>query len=294
MNTIVQIILAMRPAQWIKNLFVPAPVLFAKIHTEKDPLLICNAILAMVVFILLSGAVYIWNDILDLSHDKSHPIKRNRPIASGALSVRKASVGAIISVILGLVLGYTLPPEFILMAIFYLCLNVLYSTLLKKIPYLEVIIIALGFLIRIVSGCFAIGLVLSEISYHLILCTFLIALFLAIGKRRHELATSNGSDFRTVLGHYRLYHLDIAMYMVATITIISYSYYTISPHTVEYFGTMNLVFTIPFVIFGVFRFLILVRNKNEGKSPTDFMIKDPLFMINILIWAGVAAWAIYG
>ncbi len=305
MNTLLQLVRTMRPAQWVKNLFVLAPVLFAKEHTAAHPALVLDALLGTAIFVLLSGAVYILNDVLDAGKDRLHPVKCRRPVASGAISVEAAVAGGLLALAGAYTLGYALGPEFNLVATAYLAQNVFYSSVLKKIAWLDVLSIATGFLLRILAGCFAIGLAPSEISYYLIACTFLVALFLALGKRRHELVLL-GSDShrqRAVLGQYRLAHLDAALLAVAAMTLAAYCLYTVSDRTQEYFfagraagllGSWRLALTIPFVVAGVVRYVQILRRADEQRSPTDVMIRDAVFVVNIVLWAGVAAWAIYG
>ncbi len=283
-----------RPSQWVKNLFVVAPVLFAKTHTAQDPWIVLRALLAALVFILLSGAVYVLNDVLDAPRDRLHPMKRLRPIASGALPVRTAAAGGGLILGGGLGGGWFLGLGFLATATLYLAINVAYSKGLKEVAYLDVALIATGFVLRILAGCFAIGLAVSEVSVFLVACTFLVALFLALGKRRAEMDTQNGPDARAVLDRYRRGHLDLALWVVGALTVGAYAFYTFSPRTVAYFGTYRLAWTIPFVVLGIARFLWLTRNVGEGRSPTEAMVRDGWFLLNIASWAAVVTWAIYG
>lgn len=296
LRTLFHILRTMRPAQWVKNLFVTAPVLFAKEHTAADPSLLLQALLATVVFILLSGAVYVMNDVLDVEKDRSHPVRRARPVASGALSIQAAVAGGLSALALAFGTGALLGPAFVLIATGYLGLNIFYSSVFKKIAWLDVLSIATGFVLRILAGCFAIGLAPAEISYYLILCTFLIALFLAIGKRRHELALLGDASgtHRSVLDQYRLHHLDVGLYAVGALTVAAYALYTVSERTRTYFGTWHLAWTVPFVVLGIVRFLVILRRASERRSPTDVMIRDLAFVGNALLWGAVVAWAIYG
>lgn len=295
MSTIGPLVSTMRPGQWVKNLFVLAPAVFAKAHTADDPTLLVLAVLATVVFILLSGSVYIMNDVLDIEKDRLHPVRSRRPLPSGRLSVQSAVAGGLLSLGIGFALGSLLGTAFVVTATLYLVQNVFYSTFLKKIAYLDVLSIATGFLLRILAGCFAIGLAPAEISYYLIICTFLVSLFLALGKRRHELALLKDAskETRSVLGQYRIEHLDFALYTVGTLTTASYAVYTLSDRTLAYFGTWHLVFTLPFVAFGILRFLTLLRRTGEQRSPTDVMVRDVPFVVNIAMWAAVVAGVVY-
>ena len=296
MKPLRSIVRTMRPGQWVKNLFVFAPAVFAKAHSEAHPEILLQAALATLVFILLAGAVYVMNDVLDVDKDRLHPTKRNRPIASGALSIQNALAGGLLSLAAAYAIGYFLGGAFNLVATGYLALNIAYSTTLKHIAYLDVLSIATGFLLRILAGSLAIGLSRDEISIYLVGCTFLVALFLGLGKRRHELATlgEDSGKRRPALRQYRLHHLDVALAIVAALTVAAYAFYTVAPQTRAYFGSMRLVATVPFVLIGIGRFLFLLRRKDEDRSPTDVMIRDAFFVVNIVLWAGVAAWAIYG
>lgn len=285
----------MRPGQWVKNLFVFAPAVFAKAHSEAHPEIFLQAALGTVVFILLAGSVYVMNDVLDVEKDRLHPVKRLRPIASGDLSIQSALAGGLLSLAAAYAIGYLLGGAFNLVATGYLALNVAYSTTLKRYAYLDVLSIATGFLLRILAGSLAIGLAREEISVYLVGCTFLVALFLGLGKRRHELALlGEGSEARRpALRQYRLHHLDVALVVVAALTVAAYAFYTVAPQTRAYFGNAHLAVTVPFVLVGIGRFLWLLRRKGEARSPTDVMVRDVPFLLNIVAWAAAVAWAVY-
>ncbi len=283
-----------RPSQWVKNLFVVAPALFAKAHTAQEPLLVLRGVLAAGVFVLLSGVVYVLNDLVDAPRDRLHPVKRLRPIASGALPEGPAWAGGGLLAVAGLCGAAFFGVRFFAMAVLYLGLNVAYSRGLKEVAWLDVVVIAAGFLVRILAGCFAIGLAVAEVSYFLVACTFLVALFLALGKRRAEMNANNGAEVRAVLGRYRRGHLDVALWVVAVLTVIAYAFYTVSPRTVRYFGHHDLVWTTPFVVLGIARFLWLTRHVGMGKSPTEVMVRDGWFLLNLAAWAATVTWVIYG
>ncbi len=296
MKAVRALLCTMRPGQWVKNLFVFAPAVFAKEHSQVHPEVFLLAALGTLVFILLSGAVYVMNDVLDVERDRLHPVKRLRPLASGQMSVQTAVAGGLLALASAYAIGTYLGGGFILIATGYLVLNVAYSSKLKRYAYLDVLSIATGFLLRVLAGSLAIGLERQEISVYLIACTFLLALFLGLGKRRHELATLGGEDEarRPALRQYRLDHLDIALVCVAVATVVVYGFYTVAPQTRAYFGTTRLAATIPFVPVGIGRFLVLLRRKGEVRSPTDVMVKDVWFLLDIAAWAAVVAWAVYG
>ncbi len=296
MNTLRQLFRTMRPGQWVKNLFVAAPALFAKAHTEGHPEVFLRAGLATVAFIMLSGAVYVLNDVLDVEKDRLHPIKRHRPVASGTLSIQTAVAGGLMALAGSVFLGFWLGNAFSIVAIGYLVLNVAYSSMLKHVAWLDVLSIATGFLLRILAGSYAIGLTTAEVSVYLVGCTFLVALFLALGKRRQELTLLGDESHahRSALRQYTLRHLDIGLITVALMTAAAYTMYTLSPQTRAYFGTSRLVFTTPFVFLGIGRFLKLLRRQDDPRSPTDAMIRDVPFVLNIIAWAAIVVWAIYG
>lgn len=289
-----QILLTMRPPQWVKNVFVFAPVIFASRHTREEPILILYAALATVVFILLAGAVYIFNDILDAEKDRQHPSKRNRPIASGRLDSKRAIIGALVLLAASAVIGLFLGWQFMVAAGTYLVLNLVYSVRLKRVPWIDVLIIAAGFVLRILAGCFAIGLAPAEISYYLIGCTFLIASFLALAKRRHEASVCAGGETRDVLKNYDVRHLDWAMMAVGGLSIAAYALYAFSDRTARYFENERMPLTIPFVVFGIFEFIRILRRPGETRSPTDRMLRDALFIINGLAYASMVVWVVYG
>lgn len=295
MKTAVKFIQTMRPGQWVKNLFVFAPAVFAKAHTASEPVLLLHAALGTAVFIMLAGAVYVMNDVLDMEKDKMHPVRRLRPIPSGQLSVESAIAGGLLVLVGAFGVGLFLGTRFTLTALAYLGLNVAYSTTLKHRAWLDVGSIATGFLLRVLAGSFAIALTVDEISPYLIGCTFLVALFLALGKRRHEIALDGGdaAKGRSVLQQYRPHQLDVAMVIVAILTFVGYVLYTMAPATRAYFGTWQLVFTTPFVLAGILRFWWLIRRSDDPRSPTDAMIRDAWFVLNIVLWGIVVAVVVY-
>ncbi|MBM4387309.1 MAG: decaprenyl-phosphate phosphoribosyltransferase [Deltaproteobacteria bacterium] len=291
-----EITTSMRPAQWVKNLFVVAPVLFAKKRVLSGEFeVVVEALLAFAAFIFVSGAIYILNDIMDSENDRLHPVKKFRPIPAGRLSINAAIFGAGILLSAAMIIGLSIGKNFLLAASLYLLLNAAYSFYMKKFAYVDVTCIAAGFMLRIIAGCFAIELPVSEISYWLLLCTFLLALFLGLGKRRHELLISdeNSLNHRSSLRQYSSGSLNIMMYVIAVITILAYFSYTISGRTIEYFGTGNLVFTVPFVGFGLYRFMKIVHTHKEAVSATDVMVKDVPLVVNIILWGATALWVIY-
>jgi decaprenyl-phosphate phosphoribosyltransferase len=296
MGTLRALAKTLRPHQWVKNLFVAAPLVFAKKLTDVPVAL--TALAAVAAFCALSGAVYALNDVLDVDKDRAHPTKRKRPIASGRLSARLAlGVGAVLAV--GALAGATLlSPSFGIVAGGYLTLNLLYSLRIKDIVFLDVLAIAAGFLLRVLGGAFAIDVPASP---WLLACTGLLAAFLGFGKRAHELrqATSGAADSprlgetRKVLLSYRPDHLRLALYVLGAATTAAYAVYTRSAHTVSFFGTGNMIWTAPFCLAGILRFMRLVTRPGRTDSPTEEMLRDVPFMLNLGLWGAAVLAIIY-
>ncbi len=278
---VINIIKSMRPRQWVKNLFIFAPLIFSK--NVFDFQLLLKAIFSFVSFCLLSGAVYILNDIKDIEEDKLHPLKSRRPLASGSLRKEHALASFFILSILGFALASILNPVFLLSVFIYFVIQLLYSFWLKHVLIVDVFVIAAGFLIRVVAGGVAIEVSLSS---WLLICTILLSLFLAMSKRRHEiiLLEENASNHRPILAHYNPYLLDQMIAVVTASTLISYCLYTISEETVAKFQTKNLIFTVPFVLYGIFRYLYLIHQRYEGGSPEALIIKDKPLLVDIFLW----------
>lgn len=285
------LIKTVRPHQWVKNLFVVAPLAFSK-HL-LDPQYVAWSALAFGIFSLLSGSVYLVNDIFDIEKDKVHPKKRLRPIPSGELSLGAARTAAALLIVLALVASiasFGLP--FFACATTYLLLNLAYSMAFKHVPFLDVLSIAGGFLLRVLAGAFALSVPASP---WLLICTFVLACFLGFGKRTHELAAAGerAKEQRAVLSKYNLGHLKLILWVLALATTVAYVLYTISPQTTAYFGTTKLLYTSPFALIGVVRFLRLVSNKASADSPTDEMLHDIPFMANLVLWGVTTMSIIY-
>ncbi len=284
------LILLLRPAHWVKNVFVLAPLVFAQKLTDSEAVHL--ALLAFVAFCLASSAVYVFNDIRDRAEDRLHPLKRNRPLAAGTVSVQLAAVLAIALAAGALAIAVGLGTGFLLVLTAYLVLNQLYSLGLKHVVILDVMMVSLGFVLRVIAGGLAIDV---QVSAWLLLCTFFVALFLAFSKRRHELMllASDASGQRPVLSHYSAAFLDQMINVVTASTVVSYAMYSISPETVEKFHTQRLIYTIPMVLFGIFRYLYLIYQKQTGRNPTEAILRDVPFLINIVIWALAVVWIVY-
>jgi len=280
----------LRPAHWAKNVFVLAPLVFAQ--KLSDPEALENGLMGFAAFCLASSAVYVFNDIRDRAEDRLHPLKRHRPIAAGTVSVGSAAVLFAGLVVVSLTLATSLGWHFFAVLVIYLVLNQIYSAGLKHTVILDVMIVSLGFVLRVVAGGEAVDV---QVSAWLLLCTFFIALFLAFSKRRHELIllAEDASGQRPVLSHYSPAFLDQMINVVTASTVVAYAMYAISPETIEKFHTRNLIYTIPMVLFGIFRYLYLIYQKPTTRNPTEAILRDPPFLINIFIWALAALWIVY-
>jgi 4-hydroxybenzoate polyprenyltransferase len=282
---------SLRPHQLVlKNLFVAAPLLFSKHLLDPHAALLTT--LAFGLFCLLSGSVYLVNDIFDLEKDRAHPKKCLRPIASGKLPLGVAQGAAALLIVVGLGGALALGLPFFAVAAGYLVQNLAYSLALKRIPFVDVLLLAGGFLLRVVAGALAIAVPASP---WLLGCTFALASFLGFGKRAHELATAGdrAGEQRAVLSRYKLAHLKVILWLTALATCAAYVLYTLSPHTKEFFGTDKLLFTAPFAAFGVIRYLVLVSNRASADSPTEDMLRDVPFMANLVLYALSIVFVIY-
>jgi len=282
---------ALRPRQWLKNGIIFAGIIFSQ--NLGDPKLDLLALWAFVLFCLLSSAVYLVNDLADLKRDRLHPTKRHRPLASGALPV---GVGVVAAVVFGagaLAASFALNASFGWLAAGYVALNLSYSFGLKHVVILDVFAVAVGFVIRAAAGAAAIEVTISP---WFLICTILLALFLALSKRRHELVLLDASagQHRRSLTEYSPYLLDQMIAVVTASTVVSYSLYTMSADTVEKFGTQNLVYTVPFVLFGIFRYLYLIHQKDEGGAPEKIPVSDVPMIATILLWLATAGLILYG
>jgi 4-hydroxybenzoate polyprenyltransferase len=272
----------LRPDQWVKNAFLIAPLIFSKNLFDLHYLL--TTVLALIVFCLLSSSVYVVNDIADRNADRQHPTKRNRPIASGKVSVLQAS--ALVALLLAVIilLSAHLNGMFRLVAASYFLLNLAYSFGLKRVILVDVFVIAAGFMLRVLAGAFAIAVLISP---WLVLCTLFVSVFLAISKRRGEsLLTNRSAEYagREVLREYDLSLMDQLMTIAAAGMAISYALYTVAERTVTVFGTENLIFTTVFVLFGIFRYLFLVRRNAQDDNPAHVLVTDAAMVVNVVAW----------
>jgi decaprenyl-phosphate phosphoribosyltransferase len=286
----VQLLLSLRPRQWVKNLFVLAPLVFAE-HAA-DGALATRAGLAFLLFGLLSGCVYLLNDIVDVEVDRAHPVKRHRPIASGRLDLATARMSLAVLLLIAVGASFLLDVGFAAVGMAYFVLNVGYSFALKHIPYVDVLTIATGFILRLFAGALAIDV---PLSLWLGLCTFLLAAFLGLGKRRHELVLSEdtGVVSRKVLASYGPKNLGRVMAGFAIATTVAYAAYVLLGETLASYSPQALWPTIPCVFFGLARFDMLSRRGLSGQSPTDAMLSDWPFVANVCLWTGLVVWVIY-
>jgi 4-hydroxybenzoate polyprenyltransferase len=289
-STILNLLISVRPAQWTKNLLIFAGLLFG--HQLFSAGSVFAAVAAFAIFCALSGAVYLINDVLDRESDRQHPLKARRPIASGALSVSTALAAAAFLGIGGLAAAFALNIRFVIVSAVYLSLLALYSGPLKHIVIIDVLTIAIGFVLRAVAGAEAVNV---EISYWLLVCTILLALFMALAKRRHELTllADGATSHRPILGEYTPYLLDQMIAVVTASTLIAYVFYTISPETQQKFGTQWLGLTIPFPLYGIFRYLYLVHQRQAGGSPADLLLTDRPLLACVALWALAVTVIIY-
>ena len=280
----------MRPRQWAKNLFVFAGLLFAqKLFTP----LALVAVGAFAVFCALSGAMYLLNDVADRDKDRLHPSKRKRPVASGRLSVRGAIAAAVACLALALAGSMAISPSFAAVAVLYALLLIAYSVWLKHVVLVDVLVVSLGFVLRAVGGAVAIDV---EISGWLLICTILLALFLALGKRRHEYLTLGGAaaTHRPILAEYSAGLLDQMIAVVTASTVTAYALYTMSPETVAKFHTHRLPATLPFVLYGIFRYLYLLYRRELGGNPSELFLNDGPLLVNTFLWLLVVLAIVYG
>jgi 4-hydroxybenzoate polyprenyltransferase len=280
---------AMRPHQWVKNGFVLVPLIFARRLT--DPVALLDAGLAFAAFCAVASAIYLINDSADVERDRSHPTKRTRPIASGAISVRLALVTAAVLAPAGLLLAAQTRLGAVIALAIYLVVNLLYSSGLKHVALLDVFIIAFGFLLRVIAGALAVGV---GISPWLLVCTFFVALFMAFGKRRAELVDLGdaATDHRAALADYTPGFIDKSLAALMAMTVMSYALYTIDRDVIARLGTDALVTTVPIVLFGVLRYLFQVH-RGEGGSPTLLVLRDRVLQATVALYIVVVTVAIY-
>jgi 4-hydroxybenzoate polyprenyltransferase len=279
---VIALIKSMRPKQWTKNAFVLAAVVFDRQLSIHSPIPLFRSLAGLALFCLLSSAVYIVNDLVDMEADRQHPKKRLRPIASGQLPI-PAAIGAVIVILLfTFPLAYLLSVEFLIIAVSYFLINIAYTNWLKHIPLIDVLILASGFVLRVAAGVSLIHV--ERFSPWLYVVTTLLALYLGFGKRRAELTMleNNAQSHRRVLTGYNLPFLDQLITIVSSSTVVAYSLYTFSAPNMPVNHTMML--TIPFVLYGIFRYLYLIQIKHEGGAPEELLLQDRPLQATVFLW----------
>ena len=284
------LLISLRPGQWTKNFAVFAALVFAEKLFDVNA--VALSVAAFAIFCALSGVVYLINDIADRRSDREHPLKRRRPIASGALPVPMAAAAATIIGAAALAAAFSVGWSLGLVAAGYVALQALYSGPLKHIVIIDVLALSIGFVLRAAAGAVAIDV---RISHWLFVCTILLAMFLALAKRRHELVllADSAASHRPILGEYSPYLLDQMIGVMTASTLIAYIFYTISPETAEKFGTDLLGLTIPFPLYGIFRYLYLVHRREGGGSPAELLINDRPLLACVMLWVAAVVVIIY-
>jgi len=291
MKIIAALVRSLRPRQWIKNLILYAGWLFSlgerTFEWSNELALLGRATWAFAAFCLLSSSIYLFNDMMDVKADRRHPVKRRRPIASGALPIPVAAWASLVLLAGGLSLALTTNTGFAAAAVMYVVMVTLYSLALKRVPILDSMIIAFGFVLRAIAGALAVEV---AISVWLVVCTIFLALFLGFAKRRSELVTlgEEAANHRDILAQYTVGFLDLLITICCTLAVISYSLYSISSHAMEVFGPDALL-TLPFVFFGVFRYLYLVVLENRGGDPATLLLNDYQLLGAVVLWIAVSA-----
>ena len=270
-----------RPREWIKSGFVFVGVLFA--NEWRQPQLLLQVVLAAVAFSLTASGVYVFNDLLDREHDLNHPRKKYRPLAARTVSVGSA-VGLMLALfVAGFIIGFLVSPKVLLILLLYVMINLGYSLGLKHIVILDVFIIAGGFMLRILTGTSGVGIAPSN---WLLLCGLMVALFLGFAKRRAELyaLSEENAGHRRVLKSYQAVILDKMIVITAACVILTYSLYTMSPRTVQFHRTEALIYTVPFVMYGIFRYIYSLHDRQTGSDPASELFRDPHILISIAGW----------
>ncbi len=289
MYIVVHLFKLMRPHQWTKSLFVFTGLIFG--HGWTDPELVQSVIWAAVAFSLLASGVYIVNDIFDIESDRKHPRKKHRPLAAGNVAVNLAAGWATALIVTALAIGYWINLQVLALLLAYTVLNAGYSAGLKQIAILDVFLIATGFMLRILVGTEGVGIPPSQ---WLLLCGLMITLFLGFTKRRAEMmvAKESGVRSRKVLDQYDTGLLDVFIAITATGAIIAYGLYTMNADTIRVHGTGNLIYTLPFVIYGVMRYIFRLHRHQRGEDPARELLTDPHILVTVSAWAVVVVWLI--
>lgn len=278
-----------RPREWIKSGFVFMGVLFA--NEWRQPQLLLRVVLAAAAFSLTASGVYVLNDLLDREHDLNHPRKKHRPLAARTVSVWSAVALMTALLLAGSAIGFLVSAKVLLILLVYVMINLGYSLGLKHVVILDVFIIAGGFMLRILAGTSGVGIAPSN---WLLLCGLMVALFLGFAKRRAELyaLSEESTSHRRVLKSYQAVLLDKMIVITATCVILTYSLYTMSPVTVQFHKTEALIYTVPFVMYGIFRYIYSLHYRQTGSDPGSDIFRDPHILISIAGWLLVTVWLI--
>jgi 4-hydroxybenzoate polyprenyltransferase len=281
LNKLLELVRLMRPYQWLKNAFVFTGLLFG--HAWHDPQLVAQVIFVFISFCLVSSAIYTFNDIIDLEQDKQHPKKCRRPLACGSVTISTAVMLSGVLGSSGLVLVYLTAPKVLAILIGYMVMNIAYSLRFKHVVILDIFVIATGFMLRILAGTLGVGIPPSQ---WLLLCGLMVTLFLGFTKRRAEIIalTEDKTAHRKVLEHYSPVLLDKMIGITASGLIMSYSLYTMNPDTIRIHHTPNLIYTVPFVMYGVFRYIYLLHHQSRGGDPSHDLVRDPHLFVVVCAW----------
>lgn len=291
LSAILPYLVMLRPYQWTKNLLLFSGLIFSTSLFVENDLLI--SILAFIIFCITSSGIYILNDLRDIEHDRLNPSKMNRPLAAGKILKLNAVIIMILCIVISVICAFILDKNFFIIILMYLFMNIAYSFGLKNIVILDAMIVAIGFLLRVFAGCLIIHV---EVTPWLFICTFSLALTLSFGKRRNELniLKSEAKNFRGTLEFYSTQLLDIILTICSATSVITYSLYTVANETVQRFGNQHLIITMPFVMYGIFRYLYLIYTKNKGGDPTKLLLLDLPSILNGVLWITSIFYVIYG
>lgn len=290
MKDIKYLFFALRPKQWIKNFFIFLPLVFGqKLFVHPNNL---KAVVAFLLFSITSSVVYLINDIVDVEKDKLHPTKRLRPIASGKLMVREAWIAAIILGTMGIACSFLLDIYFGMVVVAYIAFNFLYSKMLKDAVIIDVFCIGVFFLLRIIAGSIVAKV---QMSHWIIFMTVLLALFLGFNKRRQELIMlgKSAAHHRLALNQYNTYFIDQMILVITSSLVVCYALYTVDSETVKKFESTHLIYSIPFVYYGIFRYLYLIHKLKKEGDPTRILLSDKKMQLNLVIWLLVCVAVVY-
>ena len=292
METLNHLLKSLRPDQWLKNGFVLIPLVFAKQLLHFSCVL--KGLTAVAIFCLLAGATYLINDLIDCKVDQLHPSKKHRSLASGGISFRTVKWSAALLLVLSLIFGSFVGRGFLLVLMIYLVVQILYNFKLKAVPILDIFCVSAGFFLRVIGGGVAVNVTISN---WLIICTISIAMFLTVGKRRSELTllgSERASLHRKVFAYYSPHFLDQMISIITAVTLLSYMLYCISPQTIAKFQTEHFIYTFPFVLYGLFRYLYLIFQRRQGDSPSRVLISDRPLLLSVILWGICCILIIYG